>query len=81
MLWEISKQIEGHSICALGDGAAWPVQVGFQLPLVFIMLLEESHGQPWPPLSFFFLTNVAKSKYEGRSKSSRPTIESALVET
>ncbi|ELT92397.1 hypothetical protein CAPTEDRAFT_225471 [Capitella teleta] len=26
MLYEISKQIEGHSICALGDGAAWPVQ-------------------------------------------------------
>ncbi|KAK4822756.1 hypothetical protein QYF61_019947 [Mycteria americana] len=25
-LWEISKQIEGHTICALGDGAAWPVQ-------------------------------------------------------
>lgn len=28
MLWELSKQIEGHTICALGDGAAWPVQVG-----------------------------------------------------
>lgn len=26
MLWELSKQIEGHTICALGDGAAWPVQ-------------------------------------------------------
>ncbi|XP_003745829.1 NADH dehydrogenase [ubiquinone] flavoprotein 1, mitochondrial [Galendromus occidentalis] len=26
MIYEISKQIEGHSICALGDGAAWPVQ-------------------------------------------------------
>lgn len=26
MLWEISKQIEGRSICALADGAAWPVQ-------------------------------------------------------
>merc|ERR1711951_216866 len=26
MMWEISKQIEGHTICALGDGAAWPVQ-------------------------------------------------------
>lgn len=25
-LWEISKQIEGHTICALGDAAAWPVQ-------------------------------------------------------
>ena len=27
MLYEISKQIEGHTICALADGAAWPVQV------------------------------------------------------
>ena len=26
MLYEVSKQIEGHTICALGDGAAWPVQ-------------------------------------------------------
>ena len=26
MLWEISKQIEGHTICALGDAAAWPIQ-------------------------------------------------------
>ena len=26
LLWELSKQIEGHTICALADGAAWPVQ-------------------------------------------------------
>eukprot|EP00118_Oscarella_pearsei_P000576 m.5281 g.5281 ORF g.5281 m.5281 type:complete len:464 (+) comp12754_c0_seq1:91-1482(+) len=26
MLEELSYQIEGHTICALGDGAAWPVQ-------------------------------------------------------
>ena len=26
MLWELTKQIEGHTICALADGAAWPVQ-------------------------------------------------------
>jgi len=25
-LWEVSKQVEGHTICALGDGAAWPAQ-------------------------------------------------------
>jgi len=25
-LWEVTKQIEGHTICALGDAAAWPVQ-------------------------------------------------------
>jgi len=25
-LFEVSKQVEGHTICALGDAAAWPVQ-------------------------------------------------------
>jgi NADH-quinone oxidoreductase subunit F len=26
MLWDVTTQIEGHTICAFGDGAAWPVQ-------------------------------------------------------
>ncbi len=26
LLFEVSKEIEGHTICALGDAAAWPVQ-------------------------------------------------------
>ena len=26
MLFDVSKQIEGHTICALGDAAAWPIQ-------------------------------------------------------
>jgi len=26
MLLEVSKQVEGHTICALGDAAAWPIQ-------------------------------------------------------
>ena len=26
MLWEVTKQIEGHTICALADGGVWPVQ-------------------------------------------------------
>ncbi|CAJ0610420.1 unnamed protein product [Cylicocyclus nassatus] len=26
MLWEITRQMEGHTICALADAAAWPVQ-------------------------------------------------------
>ena len=25
-LQEITKQVEGHTICALGDAAAWPIQ-------------------------------------------------------
>jgi NADH-quinone oxidoreductase subunit F len=26
MLYELTKEIEGHTICALGDAAAWPIQ-------------------------------------------------------
>ncbi|MBZ0217171.1 MAG: NADH-quinone oxidoreductase subunit NuoF [Fimbriimonadaceae bacterium] len=26
MLFEVTRQVEGHTICALGDAAAWPVQ-------------------------------------------------------
>jgi NADH:ubiquinone oxidoreductase subunit F (NADH-binding) len=26
MLEEVTRAIEGHTICALGDAAAWPVQ-------------------------------------------------------
>ena len=26
MLMDVTKQIEGHTICALGDAAAWPIQ-------------------------------------------------------
>lgn len=37
MIWELSKQIEGHTICALGDGAAWPVQVNLR-PVMVIAL-------------------------------------------
>ena len=25
-LLNVTKQVEGHTICALGDAAAWPVQ-------------------------------------------------------
>ena len=25
-LIEVTKQVEGHTICALGDAAAWPIQ-------------------------------------------------------
>ncbi len=26
MLEEVTREIEGHTICALGDAAAWPIQ-------------------------------------------------------
>ena len=26
MLLEVSNEVEGHTICALGDAAAWPIQ-------------------------------------------------------
>lgn len=55
-LWEISKQIEGHTICALGDGAAWPVQVrgpeGWrgQQPSPTPLTTPLLHAGPHPPL-------------------------------
>jgi NADH-quinone oxidoreductase subunit F len=26
MLEDVTRQVEGHTICALGDAAAWPIQ-------------------------------------------------------
>jgi NADH-quinone oxidoreductase subunit F len=26
MLMDVTRQIEGHTICAFGEGSAWPVQ-------------------------------------------------------
>ena len=26
MLEQVTRQVEGHTICALGDAAAWPIQ-------------------------------------------------------
>ena len=26
LLLEVTTQVEGHTICALGDAAAWPIQ-------------------------------------------------------
>ncbi len=26
LLLDVTQQVEGHTICALGDAAAWPVQ-------------------------------------------------------
>jgi NADH-quinone oxidoreductase subunit F len=26
LLWDVTRQVEGHTICALGDAAAWPIQ-------------------------------------------------------
>ena len=26
MIWDVSKEIEGHTICAHGDASAWPIQ-------------------------------------------------------
>ncbi len=28
LLSDVTKQIEGHTICAFGEGSAWPVQLG-----------------------------------------------------
>lgn len=42
MIHELSKQIEGHTICALGDAAAWPVQVEHRNTIVYRLLVPFS---------------------------------------
>merc|ERR1711879_372464 len=48
MLMELTKQIEGHTICALGDAAAWPVQglIRHYNPLMMerIAAYQDRHG-------------------------------------
>jgi NADH dehydrogenase (ubiquinone) flavoprotein 1 len=44
MLEELTRQIEGHTICALGDAAAWPVQ---GLIRHFRHLMEERIDNYW----------------------------------
>ncbi len=48
MLWEITKQIEGHTICALGDAAAWPVQVGRRACLPVLLFGSAWRAVAWP---------------------------------
>ena len=49
LLEQVSRQIEGHTICAFGDAAAWPIQ---GLIKSFRPLLEqriaERHGRAVP---------------------------------
>jgi NADH-quinone oxidoreductase subunit F len=45
MLLEVTKQIEGHTICALGDAAAWPIQglIAHFRPEIEARIAEYSH--------------------------------------
>ena len=43
MLEEISRSIEGHTVCALGDAAAWPVQ-GEMSVMVMMMIDDDDAG-------------------------------------
>jgi len=53
LLLDISKRIEGQTICALGDAAAWPIQVTFaspfKSPLVSIGKAPSIQNHRWPP--------------------------------
>ena len=71
MLEELSRQIEGHTICALGDAAAWPVQGlirNFQ-PVIEKRIadagnhdLSQYHQDPWTGEPITNLDWVAHTK-------------------
>jgi NADH-quinone oxidoreductase subunit F len=47
LLWDVTKQVEGHTICALGDAAAWPIQglIRHFRPELERRILEKQGGQ------------------------------------
>mgnify|MGYP001491292608 FL=1 len=48
ILLEVSTQIEGHTICALGDAAAWPIQglMRHFRPMVEERIMQRTNKQP-----------------------------------
>jgi NADH-quinone oxidoreductase subunit F len=47
LLWDVTKQVEGHTICALGDAAAWPIQglIRHFRPELERRIIEQQGGQ------------------------------------
>ena len=48
MLYDVTKQVEGHTICALGDAAAWPIQglIRHFRPEIERRIVARKTGQP-----------------------------------
>ncbi len=48
MLLDVTKQVEGHTICALGDAAAWPIQglIRHFRPEIEARIERRKAGQP-----------------------------------
>ncbi len=55
MLDQVTRQIEGHTICALGDAAAWPIQglIRHFRPVMEerIAAYKRSHGSAGLPMA------------------------------
>jgi len=47
LLHDVTKQVEGHTICALGDAAAWPIQglIRHFRPEIERRILERRSGE------------------------------------
>ena len=66
MLEEVSRQIEGHTICALGDAAAWPVQglIRNWKPLIDERIEAAAEGRD-VDLEQYYQKSWLGSEYEG----------------
>ena len=89
MIYELSKQIEGHTICALGDAAAWPVQVGTvhvhvvgtclhnskkKVLLYIHVIIGECSVQVFYPIPFVYLILL-----QGLIRHFRPELEARMA--
>ena len=79
MLWEITKQIEGHTICALGDAAAWPVQVRLQEALLLALQFGHVHRlHSDAPLPWLTLAEPIFGNLQGLIRHFRPEMEARI---
>ncbi|MDP6814297.1 MAG: NADH-ubiquinone oxidoreductase-F iron-sulfur binding region domain-containing protein, partial [Alphaproteobacteria bacterium] len=48
LLLDVTYQVEGHTICALGDAAAWPIQglIRHFRPEIEARILERKTAEP-----------------------------------
>merc|ERR1719231_55205 len=80
MLYELSLQIEGHTICALGDAAAWPVQgpIRHFRPLIEERMLD-FHIAAGTPLNDAEFGPAAGHKFGNSAYADAPTDDEVAV--
>lgn len=78
LLRQNRKQIEGRTICALGDAAAWPIQ-GLMRHFRKFYIVQRHHGPPFANLTLSLGPEVEKRIADYRAKHGKVLFGGKLV--